>query len=90
MKLELDPDIRPEFKTYGACFLGDFGKVEVWTCLTSDSFGITQIGENFTHDGDNEHIVLLNREELLKLQVLVNQAVELLGGNNDPSITEVL
>lgn len=79
MKLQLDPSIRPEFETYHAVYPSEFGEMEVWACRSSESFGITQTGECFTHEGDNESIIILNREELLKLQVLVNQAVELLG-----------
>lgn len=85
-ELVLDPTIRPGFQTYTADYESDFGKLEVWACVTSDSFGLTQTGESFTHDGDNEHVIILNRRDLLKLQVLVNQAVELLEKNNVESI----
>lgn len=79
LKLELDTSVRPEFKTYHALYESDFGETEVWVCLTSESFGISQVGKSFNHPGDNEDIIILNREELFKLQALVNQAAEMFG-----------
>lgn len=75
MKLTLDPTIRPEFETYHAKFDGgELGnETEVWVCKTSNSFGLNQGGEDEDCD-----IILLDKEGLLKLQTLVNQAVELL------------
>lgn len=83
MKLELDPTIRPEFQTYHAIYEGGElgGATEVWVCKTSNSFGISQSTPQ--EDGsEDEDIILLDRKGLLKLQVLVNQAVELLEDNN--------
>lgn len=79
MKLELDPTIRPEFQTYNTFFqAGELGGLtEVWVCKTSNSFGISQ-GTPQEDGGTEEDIILLDREGLLKLQELVNQAVELL------------
>ena len=71
MKLELDPDINASFSTYTCSFETYFGGVsEVWACRTSENaaFGIEQ----------GEECISLNREELLKLQSLVNHAVEIL------------
>lgn len=75
MKLTLDPTIHPEFETYHAKFDGgELGnETEVWVCKTSNSFGLNQGGEDEDCD-----IILLDKEGLLKLQTLVNQAVELL------------
>ncbi len=69
MKLELDPTIEPSFQTYTHTFLSDLsGKTEVYACRTSKCVGIEQ----------GTDIVLLDKEDLLKLQELVNQAVKLL------------
>lgn len=75
MKLVLDPSIRPEFETYHAKIDGGElgGETEVWVCKTSASFGLNQGGED-----DGCDIILLDKGGLLKLQSLVNQAVELL------------
>lgn len=81
MKLVLDPSIRPEFETYHSVSQSGYGEMEVWACATSGSFGITQTGKSFTQDGDNEHVIILNLEDLRKLQSLVNHAVELLEKN---------
>lgn len=79
MKLQLDPTIAPEFLTYNAKFDGgDLGdETEVWVCKTSKSFGIGQGGEDEGCD-----IILLDKQGLLKLQSLVNQAVEILEQND--------
>lgn len=79
MKLELDPSILPEFKTYHGIFNGGNlgGKTEVWVCKTSDSFGISQFTPQ-EDGGEEEDIILLDREAVLKLQVLINQAIEIL------------
>lgn len=79
MKLVLDPTICPEFETYNAIFDGGQlgNETEVWVCKTSNSFGISQS----TPQGDgseDEDIILLDKDGLLKLQMLVNQAVEIL------------
>lgn len=71
MKLELDPDINPSFQTYTCTFeTQSNGATEVWACLTGGNvaFGIDQ----------GEDCILLTREELLKMQSLVNHAVEIL------------
>lgn len=75
MKLVLDPSIRPEFETYHAKIDGGDlgGETEIWVCKSSDSFGMNQGG-----DDEGGDIILLDKEGLLKLQLLVNQAVELL------------
>lgn len=75
MKLVLDPSIRPEFETYHAKIDGGDlgGETEVWVCKTSSYFGLNQGGEDEGCD-----IILLDKAGLLKLQALVNQAVELL------------
>lgn len=75
MKLVLDPTIRPEFETYHAKFDGgELGnETEVWVCKTSNSFGLNQGG-----DDEDCDIILLGKEGLLKLQTLVNEAVEIL------------
>ena len=82
MELVLDPTIRPEFQTYNALFEGGElgGTTEVWMCKTSNSFGISQSTPQ-EDGGEDEDIILLDKEGLLKLQTLVNQAVELLEGN---------
>lgn len=79
MKLEIDPTVRPEFETYHATFEGGaLGDVtEVWVCKTSNYFGITQTPGTGC-GGKEEDTVILDRENLLKLQGLVNQAVQLL------------
>lgn len=89
MDMRLDPSIHPDFQTFFAEYESTFGKVEVWACVSSDTCGITQKGKSFTQDRDNEHIILLSREELLKLQVLVNKSVELLEKGNVETGTEV-
>lgn len=75
MDLKLDPSIRPEFLTYSAKFNGgELGnETEVWVCKTSDSFGLSQGG-----DDDDCDIILLDKEGLLHLQRLVNQAIAIL------------
>ena len=74
MKLVLDPTIRPEFETYHAKFRGRVGfETEVWVCKTSNSFGLNQEGDHGDYD-----TILLGKEDLLKLQTLVNQAVKML------------
>lgn len=79
MKLEVDLTVAPEFLTYEAKFDGgDFGnETEVWVCKTSQCFGLRQGGEDEGCD-----IILMDKEGLLKLQSLVNQAVEILEQNN--------
>lgn len=74
MELVLDPTIRPEFETYHAKFDGGIGfETEVWVCKTSNSFGMGQEGDHGECD-----TILLSRDALLKLQSLVNQAVDIL------------
>lgn len=86
MKLQLDPTIRPEFQTYHAIYEGGElgGETEVWVCKTSNSFGIGQGGEDEGCD-----IILLDKQGLLKLQSLVNQAVEILEQNDVESTDQV-
>ncbi|AKU43898.1 hypothetical protein CPT_Merlin252 [Citrobacter phage Merlin] len=75
MKLELDPDVRPEFLSYTNTFKSKYGEVEVWACKTSESFGINQ-----TNDKADEDIIVMDKYDLLNLQKLVNHAVEIMEG----------
>lgn len=77
MDLKLDPKVRPEFLTYTAKFDGgELGnETGAWVCKTSNSFGLTQGG-----DDEGCDIILLDKEGLLHLQRLVNQAVSILEG----------
>ena len=75
MKLELDPEVRPEFLTYKHVLSSEFGELEVWVCKTSETFGIEQ-----SNTLDDEDSIIMNRNDLLNLQKLVNHAVEIMEG----------
>lgn len=73
MKFKLDPDAAKSFQTYIADFPTSIGgKTEIWVSKGTESFGIVQGSE------DDVDLIILRRDELLKLQILVDQAVEML------------
>ncbi|AWD90389.1 hypothetical protein KNT87_gp180 [Erwinia phage Cronus] len=69
IKLIPDPEIDPSFGTYTYSFPTRYNKTtEVWVTRSGLCAGI-ESGEN---------CILLEKEELFKLQELINQAVKLL------------
>ncbi|AHY25209.1 hypothetical protein AVV36_gp201 [Pectobacterium bacteriophage PM2] len=91
MKLVLDESINPKFGTYHCKFNVGYYATEVWVSKSTQSFGIEQ-ETNLSIECEKEvnnsdpDIVIFNKEELLILQKLVNQAVEILEGKDENTI----
>lgn len=83
MKLVLDESINPEFGTYNCKFNIESHSTEVWTSKSTQSFGIEQEALHSIYSND---VIIFNKEELLILQKLVNQAVEILEGKDENTI----
>lgn len=77
--LELKPDneVQPSFGTYCCTFDGDNGKTEVWVCKSSQYAGIDQVSD-LPGARAEEHIIMLSKDDLLKMKALIDQAVKIL------------
>lgn len=76
--IKLKPVEGVVFESYNAFMDTFFGKTEVWVCKDTRSFGITQqLGEQ---EWDS---IILSYEELMQLKSLVDQAVDVLGIDNE-------